>query len=343
MTAPNNHDKAYKTFRDAFEQGVAHIENINADLELGDESDMLVRAAADATAREMAATAFGGRLMRDSELVSVLAELEHGLQHHSGELDPQSAGYEWANGVPQALRALRFWGGLGEIFHYFRDQGLSLTTVMEGHSRKSLVEAGDEFVARLDELLGHISVQLAYDKAVIRKMKAARHALQDLNGKLDGKKEELDGEKASLKGGLDGKKAPLDPQSTATNPFQAGQTIVLRQFVKAVCQLCFELFGCIRSKHVDLLLERKSSTAEGLGLSPWLSVQVGELRQRDNRRRDLDRYIAAALEDALKQSSSDEWPTTDALKKFYSTTAERDVSAHGGASLENVFRGWHHA
>ena len=322
MTAVANHGTAYKKFRDIFEKADAEVKSIGDGGELTDDDQRRVQSVADAAISKMAATPFGLGLIRDSELTQVLEELKYGLARHSGELDPESTGYQWNSETPHALRALRFWGGMGKIFHYFRDRGLSLTTESEGVLRQSLIEANDEFVARLDELLGHISVELAYDKTVMRQMMATRKALQDLAA------------------GLKGSKAPLDLPSTMANPFQAGQTIVVRQFVKAVCELCFELFGCIRAKHLDLMLERKSITADELGLTPWLSVESGQRVHRESRRRELDRYIANALKTALKRSSRDEWVTAGALNVFASTTAERNGSAHGGATLENAFRTW---
>jgi hypothetical protein len=319
VTAVNRSDKTYKTFHKLFVQGVTDVESIGTGRRLTAADDIRRGSVASDAVAKMARTSYGRRLMTDKEFRILEKELEHGLHSFSGELDSKSPGRKWANRDHGAERALRFWGELGEIFHYFRDGGLSLNTTEESKLRLALVCKSQELVTDLEEILGHVSVQLAYDPSVISKMKTAGRVLQDLSG--------------CLKNGQ-----PLDTESADANLFQAGETIVLRQFVKVVCELCFRLFGCIDSRHIDMLLIRKSATADQLKLVPWLSSQDLEGKELDSRSRVLNRFIATALKGALKKAATRKWVTADVLKVFAQSASRTDAYGSGGGALEVAWR-----
>ena len=322
MTAVNRADKAYKTFHKLYVQGVTDVESIGTGRQLTAADYIRRRSVASDAVAKIARTSYGRRLMADTGLRDLVRELEHGLHHFSEELGRESPGHQWASRDHEAERALRFWGEIGEIFHYFRDRGLSLNTTQEAKLRLSLTRKCQELATDLDEILGHASVQLAYDPAVISTMKVAGSVLLGLSVRLK-------------------KGQPLDDESAGANLFQAGDTILLRQFVKVVCELCFRLFGCIELRHIDMLLTRKSGTAAQLQLTPWISAQALQAKERDSRSRVLNRFIATALTSAQKKAATRKWATADVLKAFAQSSSRTVASGAGGVPLDHALRAWH--
>lgn len=325
MIAAAEREKAYRAFRKICDDAVAKIDAIRDGREPTEGDSEAMRSVANLALAEMADSTYGRTFMRDVNLQQVLNELENGLSWCSGELDPESGGFIWADVDNESERALRFWGRMAEIFYYFRDRGLSLNTKEEADMRRSMIGRGKELIADIDGILGHISVQLTYDRSVIRKMKTVRGVLNELNGEIKGRQ-------------------PRGEDSDDVNPFQAGNTIVVRQFVKSVCELCFELFGCIRSSHLDVLLVRKSSTADQLGLTPWLSIEGGGPKRRDSTLHSLDLYIKGALNVALKKAAARGWSTEGALKVFdesngWAKTPSGDVASDGHVALTRAWFG----
>lgn len=322
MTAVNRADKAYKTFHRLFLQAVADIDSFGKGRSLNAADHIRLKSVAREAVATMARTTYGRRMMTDAGSRDLLKELENGLHHFSRELGHESPGYQWASLDRKDELTLRFWGELGQIFHYFRDRGQSLNTAAEAKLRLSLTRKSQELASDLEEFLGHVSVQLAYDPSVISKMKAAGSVLRDLSARLN-------------------KGQPLDVESAGANPFQAGETLVLRQFVKAVCELCLRLFGCIEARHIDMLLTRKSETAGQLLLTPWLSTQDLRGTELDSRSRVLNRFIDTALEGALKKAVTREWATADALKVFAQSSSRTDAFGAGGGPLGDAMQAWY--
>lgn len=80
-------------------------------------------------------TAYGHRLMDEEELSALLETLEAGLghltdrmlQHPDGAWTDEHEAIQWAQDPRhECERVFRFWGGMGRILYFFRDQGLSL-------------------------------------------------------------------------------------------------------------------------------------------------------------------------------------------------------------------------
>lgn len=294
-------DMAYEKFRKIYDRAVDEIDAVRTADPSTSGSDEEVRSIAAIAIGEMAGSKYGRPLMSDVDLCGVLSELEQGLCWYSDNLDFDSSGSIWADvdNVPE--RALRFWGRIGGIYYHYRDHIVLLDTKREAELRLSLIRKSQDLVVDMDLILEHVAIELAYDKSVLRKMKRIRLLLKELDGEL--------------------KVVPSrENESPDVNLFQAGKTILVRQFAKTVCDLCFQLFGCIRPSHLELLLARKSSTAEYFGLIPWLSIEDGSSIKRDSRRRRLDGYIRTSLNDALKKAAQQRWATEGVLKVFDKST-----------------------
>ena len=182
-------------------------------------------------------------------------------------------------------REFRFWGELGEILYFFRDQGLSLGTDEEKELRQVFAGQCDTFTQELDELLRHPVLKAAYKQSFLGHLRSARSSILKARDSI--------------------KEPPVDEHTP--RPFHRGDpkndTIIRRQFVTSVCHLGFELFGDMPSQLIDDLLESKSASATRLGLIPWTRLSD------DSRARESRKYLAIAKRRALAAARAANWDT----------------------------------
>lgn len=298
-TRTNTHEDTpenFENFRSIYLWGIRHIDEAKQNsIELDTPGQcQLVSKAANAAFFRLKATAYGQALVADQDLASVLTGLEEAL---GKQVEPlrNIAGPFWSNDHPTIVwhaaphhkleREFRYWGELGQILYFFREQGLSIGTDQEKALRKKLLVQCSEFSRELDEILLHPVLKVAYSQPFLKDLQSARAAISKAQQAMN--------------------KAPID--NSAPNPFQRGDpnndTIIRRQFVMSVCHLGFELFGDMPAQLLDNLLESKSASATRLDLEPWTRLSD------DTRAREIRSYLSKALSRASGASRTAHWNT----------------------------------
>ena len=296
-------DLPYKWFRKMYDEGIAEIETAKTSFAEATEGARPVLEAAVAAKTRLMTTPFGNSLSDDPDLFGVYQELEDGLVRLAESMHQDSrsiwtthhTAIAWAlDDHAKAEREFLFWGGIGEILHYFRDLGGSLNTSQEAHIRKDFHDSADVVKDHLEKLLSHVIVKVMYGETVQKRM---RSLLTDLQHLL-----------------VDTKASPLADANR--NPFQMGETIVRRQFVESTSHLGFRLFGHITPPLIDILLEQKSESAHRHGYVAWPNALNGEELSVQSKNKEIRTYIKSATRRAKTMAAKSGWPTRDIIEYF---------------------------
>lgn len=292
-------DTHYTEFKRLYQEGLHKLEEVRlspAAWEAGHAADR-AREVADEALAILSATSFGTTLLDTRVLTDSFDALNDGLWQcvdaavSAGVLPETDPAYIWCMEESYEVeRRLRFFGEVGVLYHYFRDLGCSLDTDAERSIRGQYLEDSTALVQQLDDMLGHVGIHLTYEPRVVKQMQSLLLAIKKLNCDFA---------------------APRDTALTGPNPLQGGDTIIRRQFVRSVCLLSFELFGCISPGVLDDFLELKSSTAEALGLVSWSRAVAQHTRHWKARS-----YIDQALKTGLSMAQSRDWVTQPVLAYF---------------------------
>lgn len=292
-------DTPYTEFKRLYLEGLHKLEEVRlspAAWETGHAADH-AREVADEAMGRLSATSFGKTLLETRVLTNAFDTLNDGLwlcvdeAVRAGAFPETDPAYIWSMEEGYVVeRRLRFFGEVGALYHYFRDLGCSLDTDAERSIREGYRKNSMALVEQLDDMLGHVGIHLTYEPRVVKQMQSLLQAIKKLNGDLA---------------------APRDTALTGPNPLQDGSTIIRRQFVRSVCLLSFELFGCISPEVMNDFLELKSSTAEALGLVAWSDAVAPQ--SQDWKARS---YINQALKTGLSMAKSRDWVTQPVLAYF---------------------------
>lgn len=339
-------EDAFKLFQNVFQQGLFDIEksksqndesNFNLDMN-STNSKSSIDSVVDQALSQLKATPFAKSVMQEKEIEEVHSSLSAGIEELINAMQEErySARGSYCqvmdrfdDSYAEAERDFLFWGRIGVIFYYFRDCGYSLTNQKESEMRKAFPDNADAVINYLESLLSHVVIEVIYSPSVILSMKRVLADLKalDANAKemllapiesdamrLPKKAKKLREEIIKLKFIM--KERPLAIPETGAKPLREDLTIIRRQFIVSVCRLCFEIFGHIDHKLLNLLLQMKSTSASDLGLLPWLYTFDGEKMSSETRKRELRRYIKHALDDALLLAKKQSWISKDLIEYF---------------------------
>lgn len=309
--------ETYKQFKEVFADGRRKIALAKAQATQFDDRVDQIDIACRISLKNLKQTDYGRVLNDDPDLEKVYFDLEGGLQKMLREMrgnpnfSPDHPVVTWLD-EGETERHFMFLGGIGRIFNTFRDEPRIFDTEREREERAALCLAAAEFIERARSLLDHATVGLVYRKSVTSRMLRASKTLEIVLPQLE--------------------QRPIS-RTFSANPFQGGETAIVRQFAQAVCLLAFEVFGWITPRILDFLLSMKSTTAAEFGLTPWIRL---EGKSGETRRRHLRRYVEKALDVALIQSESADWATRDFIKFF---NANRERLIYDDDSSTRVFLG----
>lgn len=306
----DHRETTYREFKIEVDRGLQEIAKIDARSLMNIDRNREVNIACAGAIDRLLETEIGRRLGNDDDLERVNLNLEEGLKTVVNELRKKKSteilrsAIAWGDQCCDE-RKLKFLGGIGRIFYYFRDRPTSLDTRQEALMRKELSAAAIGFVDKADALLFHITPELMYDDDVVAMIRRLSEGMLELQARLI--------------------HPPID-SDTGPNPFHdGGKTIIVRQFTQAVSLLGFELYGWVNPKLLTALLEMKASTADAYGLSHWLIDAGGSYVDRE---RKLRKFISEALLIAKTKAIRSEWRTRKMIE-FYSRSRKRFTEDDG--------------
>lgn len=294
----------YPQFRESYRQGLTRI---RVDLEAshptapgaGDRDPVIVASALSA----LRSTGFGAVLLGERALRNVLETLEASLEGWFGiacsaDLTGTEDGGDldvWVNSpYMRAYREYLYWGRLGAILHYYRDEGRGLGTDDERDARQAVKDHARDLDERLSDLVDAPIPQALYRTDVLQRVDRLRTLLQRVQRDLS---------RSPIRAG------------EGPSPLHRDENLLRRQFCHVCSLLALELFGQIKPHTLNDFLKLKETTARSLGLTRWSGALSEESASRE-----LRRSIEKAAKTALTTSKSRKWMTRPLVQHFSTHT-----------------------
>ncbi len=298
---------AYPEFRNSYRQGLAKIHAEVAACEparrrAGDRGHVAVESALAA----LRSSKFGARLAADHAIRNVHTTLERSLATwftaacQGGVDGAEEGGHldEWVNEpYMRDYREYLYWGRLGGILHYYRDEGRGLGTNDERDMRTAIQDRADGLERVLSDLADAPIPQALYRSDVLQRVDRLRAMLQRVR---------RDFSRSPIRA-IDG-----------PSPLHRDENMLRRQFCHVCSLLCLELFGQIRPQNLRDLLVLKATTAQALGLNTFEEA----VTNRKSASRELRRSIEKATQAALATAKSRKWVTRPAVVHFSTHTID---------------------
>lgn len=286
-------DDDYPQFLLAYNDGLACIDELRD--KGGSESPKfeanLMRRCTEFTSR-LRSTSFGERLYWEPVLSERLIRFEVVMpllieRMRKAKVEVSEQEFLWVSSPTFRLeRAFRYYGGMGKILHYHRDEMNYLRGTVLDDIRQRIQVDGRNVASAIETYLSHVISDVLLSKSERRSLLRLQEGLTKA---------------AAFR---------LHPVGGLSGLLVARWEVVIQQYAEAVCHLCLELFGHIERHSLDEFLTVKSAIAIQHGLDGWRASDRHEgTDDEGNLSRQLNRYIEAAYPWALKQMVKGDWQT----------------------------------